>query len=136
MVETYHRNFTGCFNCDLLETSWLGTFEMLLKRSCASSQRCTPETSWRRTSMTSLGVSFETSLKRCGRTHGTWLLGTFETLSRCSLMTLWRRSTDTSWRRTTKRSLGVSFKTSLRCPRDVLMARRCYVPLRRCHYVP
>ena len=50
MVETYHSDVIGCFIWELQETS----------------ERRTNGMSWIRTTETSLGVSFETYLRRCG----------------------------------------------------------------------
>ena len=47
-----------------------------------------------------------------------------------------RRTNGMSWIRTTETSLGVSFETYLRCCADVMIGRRCYVPLRRRHDIP
>ena len=49
-METYNNSVFGCFIWDLKETS----------------QRRANGTSWIRTTETSLGVSFETCLRRCG----------------------------------------------------------------------
>ena len=69
--------------------------------------------SWIRTTDTSLGVSFESCLRRRGRrTHGTSLLRPIETSSHCSNKTSWRRNTETSWR--------LSIETYLRRRRDIL----------------
>ena len=43
-----------------------------------------------------------------------------------------QRNSETWWRRTTATLLGVSYGSYRRRPRDVLMERRGYVPLRRC----
>ena len=71
-MKAYHRDVTGCFIQDLLETLqrriketlWLGTIEASLQRLCGISWRCTTEMPWRRTTEVLLGVSFETSLRR------------------------------------------------------------------------
>ena len=63
MVETYHSNVIRCFIWDLQETS--------LGRSNGTSWIRTTETSWWHTAEMSLGVSFQTCLRR----HGDVLMG-------------------------------------------------------------
>ena len=72
VLMTYQRDFAGCFIWDLLETSWRRTGNTLLLRPLETSSRRTKKMSWRRTTETSqwrsietsLGVSFETYLRR------------------------------------------------------------------------
>ena len=72
VFTTYHRDVVGCFIWDYFETSWRRnngaslsrTLKTLSRRSLMTSWRHTTNTFWRRTTETSLGVSFETKLKR------------------------------------------------------------------------
>ena len=72
VLVTYQWNTGGCFIWDLFETSWRRTYETSLlhplktssRHSSKMSQICTTETSWRGSIKTSVGVSFETYLRR------------------------------------------------------------------------
>ena len=73
VLVTYHWKVIGYFIWDLLETSWRYTDLTSLLRPLETSswrsnktlwKRAT-ETSWWRSAKTSLGVSFETHLRRC-----------------------------------------------------------------------
>ena len=81
------------FAWDVLETtngtSWLGSFETSLQRSCATSGRRTTETPWHCTTETLLDVSFETSL-RC-RGDVPMVLHCFVILRHCPDVPSWRR---------------------------------------------
>ena len=73
VLVTYHWKVIGYFIWDLLETSWRYTdLTSLLRPLETSSWRSNKtlwkrasETSWWRSAKTSLGVSFETHLRRC-----------------------------------------------------------------------
>ena len=70
VAETYYNIIFGCFIWDLQETLWIRTTE------------------------TSLGVSFETFLRRTDRTS---LLHLFDKSLQRSSRTSWIRTTETSW---------------------------------------
>ena len=57
MVETYHSDVIGCLICDLQEASQ--------RLNNGTSWICTIETSYWRTTDTTLCVSFETCFRRC-----------------------------------------------------------------------
>ena len=73
VLVTYHWDGVGCFIWDLSETLWRYTDGTWLLRPLETSSRCsnkmswrrTAEMSWQRSTNTSLGVSFETYLRRC-----------------------------------------------------------------------